>query len=150
MSYIDNNLLQDEVILYRTKKHVIIFLTPVALTIIAIIFYLHANHFISRFAFLPTLAAIFSWGYTLLDYFTSDYAVTNKRILLKEGFFFRHANDTRLATVANLSVNQSLLGQILNYGTVIVNTFGGSGDPFSAIDRPLQFQKCLQEQVNKI
>ena len=29
--------------------------------------------------------------------------------------FFRHTNDTRLAALANVTVNQSLLGQVLNY-----------------------------------
>jgi len=148
--YIDRTLLPDETILYRTKKHWIIFLTPLALTIVAFFFFFNANPFVVKISFLPALAAAFSWGYEFLDYFTSDYAITDKRILMKEGFFFRHTNDTRLSTIANVSVNQSLLGQLLNYGTVMINSFGGGTDPFTEIDGPFQFQKIMQAELEKV
>lgn len=150
MGYIDKNLLPDERILYRTKKNKIIFLTPAFLTGICCLFLFNSNPFVVKITFIPAIAALFSWMYEWLDYFTSEYAITTKRILMKEGFFFRHANDTRISTIANVSVNQSLLGQALDYGTVIINTYGGSADPFTEIDQPIKFQRVLQEQVDKV
>lgn len=149
MGYIDKNLLNDERILYRTKKHIIIFLTPLFLTGMCFFFYFNSNPFVVKLTIAPMIAALISWCYEFLDYFTSEYAITTKRILMKEGFFFRHSNNTRIETIANISVNQSLLGQALHYGTVIINTYGGGADPFTEIHDPFTFQKIMQEQLDK-
>lgn len=150
MSYIDNNLLTDEKIIYRTKKHLIIFLMPVILTCVTYLFFINSNPFVVNVTFLPGIAALVSWLNTLLIYYTSEFAVTNLRIMMKEGFFFRHSNETRLTTVAKVSITQSLLGQILNYGAVFINTFGGDADSFTELASPVRFQKEVQEQLAKL
>jgi uncharacterized membrane protein YdbT with pleckstrin-like domain len=150
MRYLDKNLLTDETILFRTKKSIIIFLIPLILTIATFFFYVNPNPYIAKAAYILIIAALMTWLNALLIYFTADFAITNKRISMKEGFFFRHSNDTRLTTIANVTVNQSLLGQLLNYGTVVINTYGGSADPFAEIDSPFQFQKYLQSQIDKV
>jgi uncharacterized membrane protein YdbT with pleckstrin-like domain len=147
MSYIDKNILTDEKILFRTKKSLIIFLNPLCWTIAAIICFTHSNPYIVKVAWAPAIASLFFWLNQFIQYMCSDFAITNKRILMREGFFYRHTNDTRLSTIANVTVNQSLLGQAINYGTVLINTFGGEADPFSQIDKPVVFQKILQEQL---
>lgn len=147
MGYIDKNLLPDERILFRAKKSLIIFFFPFCWMIAAIFCHLNSNPFVVKFAFAPAFAAIFLGFNQYINYMCSDFAITNKRILMREGFFYRHTNDTRLTTIANITVNQSLLGQALNYGTVLVNTFGGESDLFSEIDNPFAFQKTLQEQI---
>jgi uncharacterized membrane protein YdbT with pleckstrin-like domain len=149
MSYIDKNLLSDEQIIYRTKKHFIIFLMPVIWVIVTISFLVNSNPYITYFAFLPGIVALISWLNMLLTYATSDFVVTNKRIMMKEGFFFRHTADVRLSTVAQVSATQSLLGQLLGYGAVFVNAFGAPTDSFTEIADPVQFQKQVQEQLNK-
>ncbi|EKD53945.1 MAG: putative membrane-associated protein [uncultured bacterium] len=150
MGLIDRNLLPDEQILYRTKKHIIIFLTPLIWIIATLFFLLNPNPMVVKVAIAPAIAALITGVNQWLDYMTSDFAVTNKRILMKEGFFFRHTNDLRLATVSNITVNQSLLGQMLDYGTVVINPFGGENDIFTAIAHPLTFQKESQAQLDKM
>lgn len=148
--YFDNNLLKEEKILFRTRKHVIIFLMPIFWTLIYLFFWLNPNEYIHMIAFIPAILMFLSWGNEGLNYMTSDFVVTNKRILMKEGFFFRHINETRLSTIANVTVNQSLLGQLLDYGTVWINTFGGESDPFMQISHPNLFKKSLQQQLDSL
>ncbi|MBV8803300.1 MAG: PH domain-containing protein [Gammaproteobacteria bacterium] len=150
MAYIDKNLFADEKILFRTKKSLIIFLSPLCWTIATVICFINPNPYITKIAFAPGIAAIFFWLNQFIQYTFSDFAITNKRILMREGFFYRHTNDTRLTTIANVTVNQSLLGQALNYGTVFINTFGGEADPFTEIDKPFIFQKTLQNQIEQL
>lgn len=144
MSYIDKNLLADEKIIFRTKKSLIIFVSPLCWTIAAIVCFLNSNLYVAKIALAPALAAIFFWLNQFIHYTFSDFAITNKRVLMREGFFYRHTNDTLLATVSNVTVNQSLLGQAFHYGTVFINTFGGGADPFGEINNPVAFQKALQ------
>lgn len=147
MGYIDKNLIADETIIFRTKKSLIIFVTPLIWIIATGFFYFNPNPYVVKTAILPAIVGLISVLNTLLVYITSDFAVTNKRVMMKEGFFFRHANETRLTTIASVSINQSLLGQLLNYGTVTISPFGGNMDSFTDIAAPIVFQKKAQEQL---
>jgi uncharacterized membrane protein YdbT with pleckstrin-like domain len=150
MTSIEKNLLADEQILFRTKKHWIIFFGPAAWVIVAIIFAFNSNPWIMMAALAPAGAALILGIGKWLDYITSDFVLTNKRVMMKEGFFTRHTNELRLATVSNMNVNQSLIGQFLDYGTVIISPFGGREDIFTEIARPFEFQKQVQMQLDKV
>ncbi len=150
MSYIEKNLLPEERILYRTQKHFIIFLTPVIWSLITAFFLFSSYPALKNVAFLIGIVSLLSWAKELLNYVTAVFVLTNKRIIMKEGFFFRHTNETRLATLANVSIDQSLIGQLLDYGTVIINTFGGENDPFTQIASPLEFRKQVLTQLDKV
>ena len=143
-------LLSDEQICFRTKKHVIIFLAPIGWTLIALFFVLNPNPTVVKVSFAPIIAAVVIWINQLLSYVTSAFIITNKRVILSEGFFFRHTNEMRLTTVSNISMNQSLLGRLLNYGTLVIYPFGGNSDLFSDIAAPTTFQKQAQIQLDHI
>ncbi|SRR5579883_315901 len=148
MRTLDSSLLPDEKILFRTQKHYIVFLPAIMMTAIAFYFVFNHAELVAKYAIFVEIAALLTWINNFLIYVTADFAVTDKRIIMKEGFFFRHTNEMRLMAIANASVDQSLLGQILNYGTVFIHTFGGDRDPFTLIARPNEFQKYLQKQLD--
>lgn len=151
MSYIDKNLLAGEEIIFRTKKHLILFFWPLVWTLVAsyIAPYIAANNILQTIAWVPWLLVAFFWVYAGLEYMTSDFAVTNRRVLMREGFLYRHTNETRLAAISQVNVVQSLLGQLLNYGTVSINAFGAF-DAFPLIAHPFQFQKHVNEALDKV
>lgn len=148
MSYIDKNLIADEHIVYRTKKSWIIFFLPGLWLLAALICAVNSNQLVVKLSFLPFAAAIFTGLNQWLIYRTSDYAVTNKRIMMKEGFFVRRSNETRLSSISNVSTSQSLLGQFFNYGAVFINVFGGDIDSFTDIDSPSEFKRQVQQQLD--
>lgn len=167
MGYIEKNLLPDESIAFRTKKQIyIIFVPAVTFLLIAIFFSLSnpiteginrvfrgtaIEHNINHFAALVFLVIALFWGVKQwLLYLTSDFAVTNKRVIMKEGFFQRYICDTRLASISHVSIEQPLIGQILNYGTIIIKGFGGSADYFVQVANPDLFQKSVHQQLDKI
>lgn len=151
MSYIDRNLLPEERILFRTKKHLIIFFLPAALTVFSLFItgYLQADPVLATIDWAPWLLALIFWIYYGLNYLTSEFAVTNKRVMMREGFFNRHTNEMRLTTISQVNVNQSLLGQMLNYGNITINAFGVS-DSFSLLANPFTFQKSVNEQLDRL
>lgn len=151
MSYIEKNLLPSERILFQTKKHIIVFTYPVIWTLLSIVasFYMAHDALLSKVIWTPWLVALVLWLYTWLEYATSAFVVTNKRVMMKEGFFIRHTNEMRLSAISQVNVDQSLLGQILNYGMVSINAFGAY-DSFSVISQPFEFQKSVNEQLDKI
>ncbi len=158
MSYIDKNLLPDEKILFRTKKHIILFFYPLLCTIIIIYFAHLSKTVFTIFSGLQSLPftvngilggiALIYWLYAWLEYRFSDFAVTNKRIMMREGFFYRHTREMRLNTISQVDVDQSLLGQLLDYGILSINAFGAY-DSFTLIAKPYAFQKCINEQIDR-
>ena len=150
MSYIDRNLLPDERILFRTKKHLIIFFFP-ALWLIFCVFasnYMNANSILAKVEWVPWLLALLIWGSVGLNYYTSEFAITNKRVMMREGFFIRHANEMRLTAISQVNVDQNLIGQMLNFGTVSINAFGAF-DAYTLIDKPGVFQRTVNQQLDQ-
>jgi uncharacterized membrane protein YdbT with pleckstrin-like domain len=150
MSYIDRNLLQDEQVRFRTKKHMIIFLAPLVLTIFSIFAtrYMLGNPILVKVIWAPWVVLALYWGAIFIEYLFSEYAVTNRRVMMREGFFYRHANETRLAAISQVNIDQSLLAQILNYGTVSINAFGAY-DAFPLVSKPYEFQRQVNEQLDR-
>jgi uncharacterized membrane protein YdbT with pleckstrin-like domain len=93
------------------------------------------------------LAMLFSIN-PLVQYFTSEFAVTNKRVLVKVGFISRHTLESLLSKVETVGVDQSILGRILGYGTIVVIGTGGTREPFRAITDPLEFRHQVQGQTS--
>lgn len=147
MSYLDKNLLEDEKILFRTKKHWIVFFPPFFWALVTVFFYFQSNPILQKFIFLPAILTLIYLCNQLLLYYFSEFAITNIRIVMREGFFFRHTNDTRLSALAAVDVVQGIMGQVLDYGTVFINSFGGERDPFTDIDSPVKFKNALQQQL---
>ncbi len=137
-------------VLFRTKKHKIIFLFPIILTIFVFyaINYMQQNLILDRVIWAPLVLVAVFWLYVAFNYLTSSFVVTTKRVMMREGFFNRHINDTRIATISQINIDQSLFGQILNYGKITINAFGAS-DTFTMIAKPLVFKKYVTEQLNQ-
>jgi uncharacterized membrane protein YdbT with pleckstrin-like domain len=70
-----------------------------------------------------TLAfAVYAWFIR----WTTEIAVTDKRIIYKRGFITRHTAEMNMDKVASVDVDQSILGRILDYGSVDILGTGGA------------------------
>jgi uncharacterized membrane protein YdbT with pleckstrin-like domain len=149
MSYIEKNLLPGERIIFRTKKHLIIFFLPMVALVLASLaaIYMTQNPVLQFVQWVPWLLIALIWGAVGLNYYFSEFAVTNKRVMMREGFFTRHSNELRLTAVSQVNVDQDLLGQILNYGTVSINAFGAF-DRYTIIAQPGKFQQAVNQQID--
>ena len=51
----------------------------------------------------------------------TEIAVTDRRVIYKRGFINRHTDEMNMDKVASVDVDQSILGRMLDYGTVHVH-----------------------------
>jgi uncharacterized membrane protein YdbT with pleckstrin-like domain len=146
MSYVESTLVPGERIMYRAHLHWTTFLGGavlfVILTSVAILFVAReespsAGFIIFIVGAVPLVAAY-------VRYRASEFAVTDKRVLIKTGLVRRHTLETLLNKVENISVEQGLLGRLLNYGTIQVTGTGSTKETFSNISDPLEFRKQVQ------
>lgn len=163
MSYIDDTLMKNEVVLYRSKPHWVIFTWPAVWLVLAILLFLFgpliplANTqalgnlpVFAVAAIIALILAVLSAINSFINFQTSEYGITNKRVLMKLGFIRRLALEIYLQRIESVKVYQSVSGRILGYGSIMISGVGGSKDPFHNIPYPLEFRRKIQEQVEGI
>jgi uncharacterized membrane protein YdbT with pleckstrin-like domain len=145
MGYVESNLLPNEQITYRAKLHWIIYVLPVIVFLIAIAVALAGGGWIAGMA----IAIV---GFVLLlppwiKASSSEFAITNKRVLIKVGLIRRHSLELLLQKVEGIGVDQGVLGRILGYGTITVSGVGGTKETFQMISNPLEFRRQVQASL---
>lgn len=145
MGYIDTNLLDGEQVIYRAKRHWMVFFRSAVWAFLAFIFIGSGSSGMG--AFLVLLSVVDAIA-ALLEYKTSEFGLTNKRVLIKVGFISRKSLETLLSKVEGIQVDQGLIGRMLNYGTIIITGTGGTQSPFKKISDPFEFRKRVQEQIS--
>jgi uncharacterized membrane protein YdbT with pleckstrin-like domain len=145
MSYVDKNLLQGEAVAYRARLHWKIFALPFLIAVLGVVLaWLARSWYVVALGFgLAFLTAIPRF----IRYATSEFAVTNKRVIFKLGLVNRHTLELVLAKLETIGVEQTIPGRIFNYGTIIVTGTGGTKEPFRDIADPLEFRKHVQSQL---
>jgi uncharacterized membrane protein YdbT with pleckstrin-like domain len=141
MSYVDNSLIPDEQVVFRTRLHLIIFFIPLVLLAISICLFVYTVPVAGE----SVLALAVLWFLVkYVDYASSEFAVTNKRVIIKVGVLRRRTVEMLNTKVEAVSVNQGLLGRILGYGNIVVTGTGGTNEPFNGISSPLEFRRAVQ------
>ena len=131
-SYVDSTLLQGETVQYRARislwsiGHLIFFgvvLLPVAIGLIFLI-----------------------WAY--VRYKTTEFAVTDRRIIAKTGLISRSTVELFLDKVEALHVDQSVWGRLLDFGTIIIRGTGTTLEPIRSISAPLALRKQFMQAAD--
>jgi uncharacterized membrane protein YdbT with pleckstrin-like domain len=104
---------------------------------------IHWINFISLRAFLSLFIL------PLIDNWTSEYAVTNKRVIIKVGLIRRRTVEMNISKIESINVDQSILGRILGYGDIVIVGTGGTRESFETLASPTQFRRKFQEQQNE-
>ena len=79
---------------------------------------------------------------------TTELVITNRRIIAKVGLVSRHTIEINLSKVESISVSQSILGRLLNYGDLEIVGTGGTREPILYISEPLMFRRKYDEILN--
>jgi uncharacterized membrane protein YdbT with pleckstrin-like domain len=147
MSYVEKHLMPGEQIEYRTNLHWLVFVVPILLLIAAIWLFSLGGNIAKTLAFILIVGVLVTGLSAVIERQTSEFAVTNKRVLIKTGLIRRHSLETLLSKIESIGVAQSLLGRILGFGTIVISGTGGSKEPFHRIADPMMFRRRVQEQI---
>ena len=155
MSYVDDNLLPGEEVIYEAELHWSIFLYPLAWLLIGIAIAAYA--LTSKDALLSGYICYGSGMFLLMAGIgavtaalvtsTTEFALTDRRIIAKHGVIQRRSLEIQLAKVESIRVIQPVLGMILNYGTVFVVGTGGTHEAFKNISKPQDLRKQVQARL---
>ncbi len=151
MSYVDENLMEGESIIYRTRLHKVMFLWPgiiATLLCVLCVLILYQGTYKPIYAGLCYILALAVMLPSYIKYISTEFVVTNKRVIVKVGFIYRNTIETLLQKIESIEIQQTFWGRICNYGTVSVIGIGSTTEPFQNINKPLAFRRAIDEQTD--
>ena len=83
-----------------------------------------------------------------LEKWTTERALTNRRLILKRGFIRRKTEEISFNRVEEVNLSQSILQRILGSGDIKVTGTGAGEIALKNIDDPLDVQKKINELRN--
>jgi uncharacterized membrane protein YdbT with pleckstrin-like domain len=159
MSYADKHLIPDEKLLYETRLSWVVLFWPVIVPTLILLgiggYLVYTNAHVDAdnmkeigVGLIVLAALVFGIGLTKRN--ATEMAVTNKRVLIKQGVFGRRTLEILLQKIESIAVEESMSGRMLGFGTVIVRGTGGTPEPFKKMAHPLEFRRHVEEQVESL
>ncbi len=162
-SYVKRAMQHNEKVVYEAQLHWIIYRAGVISTLIgALIGYvlpvgaesLMGADF-SAMLLLPIKAI--SIGVILLGFFqlvssfirqiSTELVITDQRVIAKHGLIATTSYELMMSKVEGATIEQSILGRFLGYGTLMVKGTGGGISPIDHVARPFLFHSFLMDAL---
>ena len=148
MSFIQKNLALNERIIHLGKLHWWIYVKSVFFLILGILlaFGAEAGSGTSAVGVFLLICAVISIVMTYIGQKSSEFALTNKRVIFKTGLFSRKMIELQLNKADGMQIEQSLLGRMFNFGKVRV-TSTGVVENFYPVADPFGFKKQVNQAI---
>lgn len=134
LGVIEDQLLPDEKVLFKTRRHWFYIANPFTLFIVPFI--------------LPNL--IIFWIFRFIKWKRHYTVITNKRILTTKGFFSPDTQEFRLNKISNLKLDQGLIGRACNYGNITIRTIGGDEFIYRKQKNARAYRQVYNEAIDKL
>jgi uncharacterized membrane protein YdbT with pleckstrin-like domain len=149
MSYVDRILEPGETIRYRTTVSWTIYAPAILLAIgaaaaaIAGAAYSDYAKLWWLVAIVLAIAAAVTFIPAWFRRWTTEIAVTDRRIILKRGLIRRHTIEMNMQKVESVDIDQTLIGRLFNFGNVAIRGTGSSFETLRTIDSPLKLRTTV-------
>jgi uncharacterized membrane protein YdbT with pleckstrin-like domain len=126
MSYVDSVLQPGERIIMRGHLHWIVYWHAILFLVLGVVLVVWESSggmgdgLISFTAIAFGVLFVISFMMGWFNRWITEIAVTDRRVIYKRGFITRHTVEMNMDKVASVDVDQSILGRMLDYGTVHV------------------------------
>ncbi len=139
---------RDEETIGRSKQHIAIFIFPLIPFLFCIVFLIIAlNSSFPLIYYFGSITFFFTGIYGLakrsVEYFTTEFELTNKRLILRTGLLRRRELELLLTQVESIDVDKPLLGRILDYGTVRIVGTGGTSQNIKSLKYPTKIRRAV-------
>ena len=153
MSYVSSVLQQGEQVAYGTTLHWFVYLRAIWLALLALALAVAAlvitpdppelRLVVGGAAAVAALIAVVAWLAAFIKRWTTELAITDRRVIYKTGLIRRDTFEMNLSKVESVGVSQSILGRLLGFGEVEIKGTGASLAPLAIIAEPLRFRSYI-------
>lgn len=85
----------------------------------------------------------------LIKQVSTELVITNRRVIAKHGFISCYTFELLLTKVEGANVDQTIMGRMLGFGTLLVKGTGGGISPIDHIAQPFKFHSVLMQMVER-
>lgn len=159
MGYVEKILLPDEHIIYAATLHWMLYLQGLMFTAFAGLasFFSYpllvimfgdrlAQQFMKPMCLLAAIIALVGIALLIGAYVrqtSTEIVITDKRLIAKYGFISRATFEILNNRITGANFDQTVMGRILGYGTVLVHGTGGEISPIDQVENPQLFYRAL-------
>ncbi|MEO8396026.1 MAG: PH domain-containing protein [Chloroflexota bacterium] len=166
MSYIEDNLVPGESMVFKTKLHWwvivnLLFNLMIVALLLTIVGYVligtsstqnsrtlvnSSGTVFSSLCLLCGLPFVFiSLLFGFLAYRSAEFGLTNRRVMIKTGIVRRHTLELNLRQIESFRVRETIVGRIMGYKTIVLTGSGGTNQTFRYVAQAREFQKKVTE-----
>ena len=145
-----NRVLQpNEQLIAIGRLHWIIYGSAMVLVALALAAFAYGIRFPeSRVIFWAAAAVLLVFGLALafrawFEQWITEIAVTDLRVIYKTGFIRRRTSEMNMSKVESVTVDQTMLGRLLGYGTVHIRGTGEGIEHLHRIASPLELRNAI-------
>ena len=129
------------------KGIIVNLITEVIAIVILTILYNFIKEDIPKLLNILIVLMLFFWFiYDILPFFTTKLKITNKRIIGKIGSITVNEIDSPLNKINAIQIKQTFLGNMFNYGTIVVTT-ASSMFEFKYINNPYEIKEIINNEI---
>ncbi len=144
-------LRKDEKLLFETRKHWFFLILPfvIALVLIVLSFYIYftLEEKSNLYLAIPVLSILY-FIYRYYSWKNDLWAVTNIRVIDESGVFTVNSKESPVDKINNVAYRQSVLGRILGYGNVQIQTAAEMGETsYTSISHPAKLKEALSNAM---
>lgn len=150
MSYVENNLVQDEHIIAEAKRSKLLLLSKTFSTAIQLLIEIVAAIVLEKpIAFLLTLVSIGWFVISIIKFFRNKLTLTNKRVIFRAGLFTTRSIDLQYEQVEQVVIDQNFWGKLFHYSTITVSTGGIDFQDLSGVIEGDNLKNMIMAQVDE-
>jgi uncharacterized membrane protein YdbT with pleckstrin-like domain len=150
MGYVEKVLQPEESVVYKTTVHWFVYVRGVIFALVSIIIFMLSFRFeetgrwVMQWITLIFVAVAVAFAFIgWVQRFTTELAITTKRVIYKTGLMKRQTFEMNRNSVESVGVEQSVLGRIMGYGKVELKGTGASSQHMPLIHDPLRFRSHI-------
>ncbi len=165
MTYTEKVLLADEQIIFRATLHWIIYLQGMLIMVFGALvscfnqailspiigpnFAGMAQHIIAGVGLFIVFIGLMLLSGAYIRQTSTELAITNKRIIAKYGFISRTTFEIMITRITGANFDQTVIGRMLDFGTILIHGAGGEISPIDNIEDPQRFHQALMTVMEK-
>jgi uncharacterized membrane protein YdbT with pleckstrin-like domain len=149
MSYVNSVLQPGERVIMLGRLHWITYRNAILLAVLGVVLVTVESTMQMGDALISMTSIIFAvlvfvfFAYAWFMRWITEFAVTDKRVIYKRGFINRHTAEMNMDKVESVDVDQSVLGRMLDYGSIHVMGTGQGIEHLHYIAQPLALRNAI-------
>jgi uncharacterized membrane protein YdbT with pleckstrin-like domain len=153
MKYVQRVLQPGETVVHQAYLHWLIFLRAIGLVVLALACLIAERIYQPSEPLVATTFIVVACFFALIAFesalrawirrVTTEFAVTDRRVIYKTGLFSRHTLEMNRGKVESVDVEQPFTGRLFGYGTIVLRGTGSTHEPIYHIADPLTFRSYI-------